>query len=33
MVNSYFWGQLAENADLKQEFVQECATLDRGPTD
>jgi GTP cyclohydrolase I len=33
MVNSYFWGQMAENADLKQEFVQECATLDCGPTD
>jgi GTP cyclohydrolase IA len=32
MVNTYYWGEMAEQADLKQEFLQECTALDRaGP--
>lgn len=30
MVNTYFWGELANNVDLKNEFLQECIALDRG---
>ncbi len=29
MVNTYYWGEMASNAELKNEFLQECATLDR----
>ncbi|QRM33451.1 GTP cyclohydrolase I [Microvirga sp. VF16] len=29
MVNTYYWGEMAENADLKREFLQECTALDR----
>ncbi|MBM6595184.1 GTP cyclohydrolase I [Microvirga pudoricolor] len=29
MVNTYYWGQLAESADLKNEFLNECIALDR----
>ena len=29
MVNTYYWGEMAENAALKSEFLQECITLDR----
>lgn len=29
MVNTYYWGEMAENAALKSEFLQECTTLDR----
>src|SRR5829696_1232890 len=32
MVNTYYWGEMAEQADLKREFLQECTALDRaGP--
>lgn len=30
MVNTYFWGEMAGNAELKNEFLQECISLDRG---
>jgi GTP cyclohydrolase I len=30
MVNTYFWGAMARSSELKREFLQECATLDRG---
>ena len=30
MVNTYYWGEMAERAEYKNEFLQECATLDRG---
>ena len=29
MVNTYYWGEMAENAALKGEFLQECTALDR----
>jgi GTP cyclohydrolase I len=29
MVNTYYWGEMAQTADFKREFLQECATLDR----
>ena len=29
MVNTYYWGEMAENATLKSEFLQECTALDR----
>jgi GTP cyclohydrolase I len=29
MVNTYYWGEMATSAELKQEFLQECATLDQ----
>jgi GTP cyclohydrolase I len=29
MVNTYYWGEMASSPELKQEFLQECATLDR----
>ncbi|MBM6579559.1 GTP cyclohydrolase I [Microvirga sp. BT689] len=29
MVNTYCWGEMASSPELKQEFLQECATLDR----
>jgi GTP cyclohydrolase I len=29
MVNTYYWGEMADNADLKREFLQECTALDR----
>jgi GTP cyclohydrolase I len=29
MVNTYYWGEMASDAALKGEFVQECTTLDR----
>jgi GTP cyclohydrolase I len=32
MVNTYYWGEMATSAELKQEFLQECATLDRSPS-
>jgi GTP cyclohydrolase I len=31
MVNTCFWGELAANAEHKNEFIQECIALDRGP--
>ena len=31
MVNTYYWGEMATSPELKQEFLQECATLDRSP--
>ena len=33
MVNTYYWGQLAESPDLKNEFLNECIALDRGAVD
>jgi GTP cyclohydrolase IA len=33
MVNTYYWGQLAESQDLKNEFLNECIALDRGAVD
>jgi GTP cyclohydrolase IA len=30
MVSAYYWGEMASSAQLKREFLQECATLDRG---
>ena len=30
MVSSSYWGALAENTALKQEFLQECTSLERG---
>ena len=32
MVNTYYWSELARSPELKQEFLQECATLDRAGT-
>ncbi|MGO4705244.1 GTP cyclohydrolase I [Microvirga sp. 2MCAF38] len=29
MVNTYYWGELAKNAELKREFLDECISLDR----
>src|SRR5215207_4331986 len=29
MVNTYYWGEMAEDAALKGEFLQECTALDR----
>jgi GTP cyclohydrolase IA len=29
MVNTYYWGDMAEDAALKGEFLQECTALDR----
>jgi GTP cyclohydrolase I len=29
MVNTYYWGEMASDAALRGEFVQECTTLDR----
>jgi GTP cyclohydrolase IA len=29
MVNTYYWGEMASSPELKREFLQECATLDR----
>jgi GTP cyclohydrolase IA len=29
MVNTYYWGEMAQNAELKREFLQECTALDR----
>jgi GTP cyclohydrolase IA len=29
MVNTYCWGEMAQDAELKREFLQECAALDR----
>ena len=29
MVNTYYWGEMASDAALKSEFVQECTALDR----
>jgi GTP cyclohydrolase IA len=29
MVNTYYWGEMASDAALKGEFVQECTALDR----
>jgi GTP cyclohydrolase I len=29
MVNTYYWGDMAQDAELKHEFVQECTALDR----
>jgi GTP cyclohydrolase I len=31
MVNTYYWGEMATSPEFKQEFLQECATLDRSP--
>ncbi|QRM35657.1 GTP cyclohydrolase I [Microvirga sp. VF16] len=28
MVNTYYWGEMAENAESKREFLQECIALD-----
>ncbi len=30
MVNTYYWGEMASDTAHKSEFLQECATLDRG---
>ncbi|MGO4571011.1 GTP cyclohydrolase I [Microvirga sp. 2TAF3] len=30
MVNTYYWGDMAENAEMKREFLDECVALDRG---
>jgi GTP cyclohydrolase IA len=30
MVNTYYWGDLAEAKDLKSEFINECIALERG---
>jgi GTP cyclohydrolase I len=29
MVNTYYWGEMAQDAELKREFLQECTALDR----
>ena len=29
MVNTYYWGEMASDAALKSEFLQECTSLDR----
>jgi GTP cyclohydrolase I len=29
MVNTYYWGEMATNAEIKNEFLQECTSLDR----
>ncbi|QRM32624.1 GTP cyclohydrolase I [Microvirga sp. VF16] len=29
MINPYYWGEMADSADLKREFLQECAALNR----
>ena len=29
MVNTYYWGEMAKDAGLKAEFLQECVALDR----
>jgi GTP cyclohydrolase IA len=29
MVNTYYWGEMAKDAGLKSEFMQECVALDR----
>jgi GTP cyclohydrolase I len=29
MVNTYCWGEMAQDAELKREFLQECTALDR----
>ncbi len=29
MVNTYFWGEMADDRDLKNEFLQECISLER----
>jgi GTP cyclohydrolase I len=29
MVNTYYWGEMTNSPELKREFLQECATLDR----
>ena len=29
MVNTYYWGEMAKDAALKSEFMQECVALDR----
>ena len=29
MVNTYYWGEMANDAGLKSEFLQECVALDR----
>jgi GTP cyclohydrolase IA len=29
MVNNYYWGEMAQDAELKREFLQECTALDR----
>ncbi|QRM32713.1 GTP cyclohydrolase I [Microvirga sp. VF16] len=32
MVNTHYWGEMADNAEFKREFLQECIALDRsGP--
>lgn len=28
MVNTYYWGEISENSELKREFLQECTALD-----
>jgi len=29
MVNTYCWGEMAQDAELKREFLEECTALDR----
>jgi GTP cyclohydrolase I len=29
MVNTYYWGEMARDAALKGEFLQECTALER----
>ncbi len=29
MVNTYYWGELANDGALRSEFLQECTSLDR----
>jgi GTP cyclohydrolase IA len=29
MVNTYYWGEMAQDAELKREFLQECTALNR----
>jgi GTP cyclohydrolase I len=29
MVNTYCWGEIAQDAELKREFLEECTALDR----
>ena len=33
MVNSAYYGEMAEDPDLKSEFLQECIALERGSQD
>ena len=33
MINTYYWGEMATDAGLKSEFMQECVALDRSSSE